>query len=158
MFVWFQDEMTIYYGTHKNCFKTDLFSWWYICINRICNNRRLIGALFQIIVIARHLLLKRLSPLVIRHWRQSLLIPGYYYIDHDGHWQWLSRAQMIFKSYTLQENCFPLQIDLPTVKVSKFRWIIFQQNLLWVFPQCLCRYHWSLLCCYQVRYLALSCW
>ena len=91
---------------------------------------------------------------VIRHWRQSLLIPGYYYIDHDGHWQWLSRAQMIFKSYTLQENCFPLQIDLPTVKVSKFRWIIFQQNLLWVFPQCLCRYHWSLLCCYQVRYLA----
>ena len=64
MFVWFQDEMTINYGTHKNCFKTELFSWWYICINRICNNRRLIGALFQIIVIARHLLLKRLSPLV----------------------------------------------------------------------------------------------
>ena len=46
MFVWFQDEMTINYGTHKNCFKTDLFSWWHICINRICNNRRLIGALF----------------------------------------------------------------------------------------------------------------
>ena len=64
MFVWFQDEMTIYYGTHKNYFKTDLFSWWYICINRICNNRRLIGALFQKIVIARHLLLKRLSPLM----------------------------------------------------------------------------------------------
>ena len=64
MFVLFQDEMTINYGTHKNCFKTELFSWWYICINRICNNRRLIGALFQIIVIARHLLLKRLSPLV----------------------------------------------------------------------------------------------
>ena len=52
------------YVGSQNCFKTELFSWGYICINRICNNRRLIEALFQIIVIARHLLLKRLSPLV----------------------------------------------------------------------------------------------
>ena len=69
MFVLFQDEMTINYGTQKNCFKTELFSWWYICINRICNNRRLIGALFQIIVIARHLLLKRLSPLLLTQYQ-----------------------------------------------------------------------------------------
>ena len=75
---------------------------------------------------------------VIRHWRQSLLIPGYYYIDHDGHWQWLSRAQMIFKSYTLQENCFPLQIDLPKVKVSKFSESSLSKTyFVWVFPQCL---------------------
>ena len=46
MFVWFYDKMTINHGTHDDCFKTELFSWWYICINRICINRRLIGAAF----------------------------------------------------------------------------------------------------------------
>ena len=64
MFVWFYDKMTINHGTHDDCFKTELFSWWYICINRICINRRLIGTPFKLIVIARHLLLKRLSPLI----------------------------------------------------------------------------------------------
>ena len=46
MFVWFYDKMTINHGTHDDCFKTELFSWWYICINRICINRRLIGTPF----------------------------------------------------------------------------------------------------------------
>ena len=32
MFVWFYDKMTMNHGTHDDFFKTELFSWWYICI------------------------------------------------------------------------------------------------------------------------------